>query len=237
MIKQIILISALLLSGWYLLSSCSNNIDDQKLIEPTTTLKKNSYSRVTGEDTITSAAKERTTDELLSAYNAETIATAKYAAYSKKAEQEGHPQIALLFKAISSSEQFHANNHRSVLEESGIKVVLINPEFSVKTTKENLQEAINGESYETAIMYPEFLKNARIAGNQLAFLSINYALKTGKTHLMMYENALAFLVDKTAKSLSTAYYVCTTCGNTYETTLPHRCAICMTSVEKFIKIN
>jgi rubrerythrin len=237
MIKQIILISTILFCGWIFFSSCSSYSDDQKLIEPTASREDTSSSGIPGAGTIPSVAWERTTDELLAAYKAETTSTAKFTAYSKKAEQEGYPKIALLFKATSTAEQFHANNHRSVLEESGIKVAPINPEFTVNTTKENLHDAIKGESYETTTMYPEFLKNARVAGNPLASLSMAYSLKTGKINLGLYKKALALLENKTAKPLSTVYYVCPTCGNTYEITPPHRCAVCMTNADKFIKIN
>ncbi len=52
---------------------------------------------------------------------------------------------------------------------------MIVPEFKVKSTKENLSEDINGEAYEAKTMYPDFLKTAEIAGNQIALLSLTYA--------------------------------------------------------------
>jgi len=85
-------------------------------------------------------------------------------------------------------------------------------------------------------MYPEFLKNANTAGNQLSLMSLNYAYKTEQKHKPLYEKALAALQNNTVKSLPTVYYVCPTCGNTYDTTAPKRCGISMTSSEKFIKI-
>jgi rubrerythrin len=166
-----------------------------------------------------------------------TTASAKYAAYSKKAEKEGYQQIALLFKAASTAEKIHASNHKSVLEESGTKVSPVTPEFTVKSTRENLQDAIKGETYEATTMYPEFLKVAEAAGNQMALISLNYAFRTEKKHRVMYENALAALEKNTVKSLPGTYFVCPTCGNTYDTAPAERCGICMTGSEKFIKIN
>lgn len=174
---------------------------------------------------------------LQDAYKGETTASAKYAAYSKKAEQEGFHAIAILFKAASTSENIHANNHRAVLEESGQKVPAIKPEFTVKTTKENLNDAITGEGYEISTMYPEFLVIANDAGNQLSLVSLNYAYKTEKKHKVLYEKALAALESNSFSSLATVYYICPTCGNTYETTSPKRCGISMTSAEKFVKIS
>jgi rubrerythrin len=86
-------------------------------------------------------------------------------------------------------------------------------------------------------MYPEFLKTANEADNQVALISLNYAYKTEKKHKVFYEAALAALNNNTAKSLPAVLYVCPTCGNTYETTAPARCGISMTSGEKFIKIS
>jgi rubrerythrin len=170
------------------------------------------------------------------AFKGETTASAKYAAYSKKAEEEGFHEIAMLFKAASKSENIHANNHKVVLEEAGVVVGIITPEFTVKTTKENLQDAIKGEGYEVSTMYPEFLINANKAGNQLAQVSLNYAYKTEQKHKVFYEKALAALENNTVKSLPTVYFVCPTCGNTYDTKAPQRCGISMTSSEKFIKV-
>ncbi|MEO8414377.1 MAG: rubrerythrin family protein [Ginsengibacter sp.] len=178
----------------------------------------------------------KTTENMQAAFKGETTASAKYAAYSKKAEQEGYHEIALLFKAASTSENIHANNHKAVLQESGFTVPSIKPEFTVKTTKENLQDAITGETYEVTTMYPDFLTVANKDGNQIAMISLNYAYKTEKKHKVFYEEALAALQNNTVKSLPKVFYVCPTCGNTYETKAPARCGISMTSGERFLKI-
>lgn len=176
-------------------------------------------------------------DNMKTAFEGETTASAKYAAYSKKAEEEGYHEIALLFKAASTSENIHANNHKAVLLQGSQKVPVITPEFTVKSTEENLKDAIAGESYEITTMYPEFIVNANKAGNQFSLMSLNYAYKTEQKHKPLYEKALAALESNTVKSLPTVFYVCPTCGNTYDTTAPSRCGISMTSSEKFIKIS
>ncbi len=155
---------------------------------------------------------------------------------SKKALDEGFPQIAMLFKAASASEKIHANNHQAVLEDMGAAIPVVTPEFTVKSTQENLQDAIAGESYEVAVMYPEFLAHAKSVDSQLALISLNYAFKTEQKHKILYDKALAALQSNQVKTLSMEYYVCPTCGNTYDTTPPKRCGISMTNSEKFVKI-
>ncbi len=206
-----------------------NEAKENEKGEKTSIVKPTSY--VTSTD-----ANAKTTENMQAAFKGETTASAKYAAYSKKAEQEGYHQIALLFKAASTAENIHANNHKAVLQESGVSVPVIKPAFTVKSTKENLQDAIAGETYEATTMYPEYLTAANAAGNQLAMISLNYAYKTEKKHKVFYEAALVALQNNTVKSLPTVFYVCPTCGNTYETKAPARCGISMTSGEKFIKI-
>lgn len=176
-------------------------------------------------------------ENMKAAFKGETTASAKYAAYSKKAEEEGYHEIALLFKAASKSEKVHAGNHKAVLMNGSQEVPAVVPEFTVKSTRENLKDAIAGETYEITTMYPEFIMNANKAGNQFSLMSLNYAYKTEQKHKPFYEKALAALESNNVKSLPSVYYVCPTCGNTYDTKAPSRCGISMTSSEKFMKID
>lgn len=223
------------------LQSCtSNNQRDAEMQKPTTestAVKTELVSSKIDAKGLSNKAAVINMQNMQDAFKGETTASAKYKAYSKKAEAEGYHEIALLFKAASTSENIHAKNHQAVLEAAGQEVAAITPEFTVRSTAENLKDAIAGESYEISTMYPEFLKNAQTAGNQLSLLSLNYAYKTEQKHKPLYEKALAALQNKTVNSLPTVYYVCSTCGNTYDATAPKRCGISMTSSERFIKIN
>ena len=177
-----------------------------------------------------------TINNLKDALTGETTASAKYLAYSKKAKEEGYNKIALLFEAASKSEKVHANNHRAVLEQMNVKIDKIEPKFEVKSTKENLKDAINGESYEVATMYPGFIKTAQEGNVNLALISFNYAYQTEKKHKAMYQNALEKLNKNKENTLSSLYMVCTTCGNTYDGKAPKRCGISMTPRERFLTI-
>lgn len=237
--KKLLIIPSVFALGSFFLASCGNSTPDASMKSPVQNNVVNINLKATqemSENEVNHDANRKTIENMQAAFKGETIASAKYAAYSTKAEQEGFHQIALLFKAASVSENIHANNHKAVLDESGIGVPAITPEFIVKTTKENLLDAIAGETYEATTMYPEFLTEANAAGNQLAMMSLNYAYKTEKKHRVFYEAALTALQNNTTTSLSTVFFVCPTCGNTYETKTPGRCGISMTAGEKFIKI-
>jgi rubrerythrin len=185
-----------------------------------------------------SFAKEqsKTIANIKSAIIGETTASEKYAAYSNKAKEEGYVKIALLFEAASRSESIHANNHRAVLEQLGVKMDDFKPDYKVKTTKENLEDAYKGESYEVSTMYPGFLKIAQKEKVNLALISFNYAFQTEKKHQALYKNAIDQLKAGKDKDLAFKYMVCLTCGNTYDGEAPSRCGISMTPKERFVTI-
>jgi rubrerythrin len=179
------------------------------------------------------AAETKTIENMQAAYKGEKTATAKYEAFSKKAEEEGYHNVALLYNAVSAAENIHAINHKAVIEDAGANVPTIIPEYKVKTTKNNLYDDINGEAYEAKIMYPDFLKTAETAGNQIAFLSLTYAMKTELKHKFFFEQALGDINSNTLNSLPSKYFVCPACGNTY-TNAPKHCDFSLTDREKFI---
>ncbi len=179
-------------------------------------------------------AGTKTIENMQSAYKGERTATAKYEAFSKKAEEEGYRGIALLYNAVSVAESIHATNHKAVIEDAGSIVPIIIPEYKVKTTKENLYDDINGEAYEAKTMYPNFLKTAEMAGNQIAYLSLSYAMKTEQKHKYFFEQALGDINSNTLNSLPPKYFVCPVCGNTY-TTAPKHCDFSFTEREQFIE--
>lgn len=240
--KNLFFILLLALAASVGLSSCNGRSEKEIGLQPT--INETQPARLVAEEGEEEAppadateARALVINNLQTAFAGETTASAKYAAYAKKAEAEGHRQIALLFKAASVSENIHANNHRAALEEMGISAKEVKPEFTVKATKENLQDAIAGESYEISTMYPEFLANAAKANMQMALLSLNYAYKTEQKHKPLYEQALDALQNSREDGLASSFFVCPTCGNTYESAAPKRCGISMTSGERFIEIS
>ena len=106
----------------------------------------------------------------------------------------------------------------------------------VGNKEENLKNAIEGESYEVATMYPNFLKDASNEKVNIAMMSFNYAFQTEKKHKELYENALNSLDNNQVNSMPSLYQVCLVCGNTYAGQGPARCGICMTPNEKFVTL-
>ena len=182
------------------------------------------------------AANDKSVKDLQAAFTGESTASAKYTAFAKKAREEGNQNVAVLFEAASKAESIHAGNHKAVLLQLNATVPVVSPKFEVKTTSENLKDAIAGESYEVATMYPGFIKDAQSENVNLAMVSFNYAFQVEKKHKALYEKALKALTEGKEKSLASVYMVCSTCGNTYENEAPDRCGISMTSKDRFIKI-
>jgi rubrerythrin len=179
---------------------------------------------------------DKTIENLKAAFKGESTASSRYAAFALQAKKEGLTQIATMFEATSKAEQIHAANHRTVLEKMGQKVEPVKPEFTVKTTKENLEDAIKGESYEMATMYPGFIATAKAEDATSASKSFRWAMDTEKKHQVMYQNALNALIAKKADTLPKVYWVCPKCGNTYDVAKPEAtCSFCSTKSEKFIK--
>ena len=165
----------------------------------------------------------KTDENLKAAFAGESQANRMYLAFAKKAEEEGHLQIAKLFKAAAEAETVHAHNHLRVMGQ-------------VKSTLENLGTAVSGETYEFKSMYPEFIEEAKKEGNKKAQQSFDYANKVEQIHANLYQKAIEAL--KNQKELpAVEMHVCPVCGNTFEGATPDSCPICATLKEKFIKIN
>lgn len=177
----------------------------------------------------------KTIADLKEGIKGEMTASAKYAAFALKAKQEGNFAIAKLFDAASMSESIHALNHKRILILLGETMDDFKPEFTVKTTAEIVQDAIDGESYEVNTMYPRFIRHARTEKLINAERSFSWALDTEKKHHQFYTNALRALKMNVEKALPSGYAVCPVCGNTYKAgIIDDRCAFCQTGKESFI---
>jgi rubrerythrin len=178
----------------------------------------------------------KTVENLKTAFKGESTASAKYAAFAQQAKKEGLMQIASMFEATSRAEAIHAANHKTVIEKMGQKTDPVKPEFTVKTTQENLADAISGETYEMTTMYPEFIATAKTEKADGAVKSFRWAMDTEKKHQLIYQNALNAIKGKKVATLPNTYWVCPKCGNTYDVAKPESaCSFCSTSNSKFIK--
>ena len=165
----------------------------------------------------------KTVEDLKAAFAGESQANRKYLAFAKKADADGLPQEAKLFRAAAAAETVHAHSHLRALD-------------GVGTTNDNLKAAIAGENYEWVTMYPEFIKDAEAESMKRALSSFKWAFEVEKIHEELYRKTLASLeAQKPIQEVD--YYVCPICGYTHEGPLEGICPICKTSADKFERIS
>jgi len=162
-----------------------------------------------------------TIENLQDAFAGESQANQKYRAFAKKAEQDGLPNIARLFRTAAEAERIHAEGHLKALE-------------GVCSTVENLQAAMDGETYEYTKMYPPMLSQAEADGHK-AKRMFNYALQAEEEHAKLY--ALALEAAKQGKDLEvTEFYLCPVCGRIEFGKPTEACPVCGTKPDKFVLI-
>jgi rubrerythrin len=163
-----------------------------------------------------------TQDNLADAFAGESQANRKYLAFAKKAEADGYPQVAKLFRAAAAAETVHAHTHLRAMG-------------GIKSTAENVQTAVEGEGYEFRDMYPAFLTEAQEEGFVPAELSFKFALAVEEIHHALYEEALAAVKSDTDLP-DRKIYVCAVCGNTVYDDIPDKCPVCNSSGDRFSEI-
>lgn len=163
--------------------------------------------------------KEKSEKNLNDAFAGESQAHMKYMVFGDKAEKENLPNVARIFRANSFAEQIHATNHLRTL--SGIQ-----------GTSENLQAAIEGETYEVEVMYPAFIKDAQEEQEQAAERMSVWAKAAEEVHAGLYKKAKG-AVDGGQDVDLDAIHVCQVCGFTMEGDAPEICPICGTPKNRF----
>lgn len=164
-----------------------------------------------------------TQDNLKAAFAGESQANQKYRAFAQKAEKDGQPQIARLFRAAAAAETIHAHSHLRTMGGLG-------------QTAENLQTAIEGEGHEFKEMYPEFVEQAVVEGDQAAQRTFQYAMEVEKVHHELYQQALETLQgggDLPQRNI----YVCSVCGNTVYGQPDDDCPICGAKPAVFFEVD
>ena len=161
-----------------------------------------------------------TEKNLKAAFAGESQANRKYLAFAEKAQKEGYPEVARLFRAAAAAETVHAHSHLRALG-------------GIQGTAENLKEAIGGETYEFESMYPPMITEAEAEGNSAAVRSFKYANEVEKVHARLYQKAL----DQLGQSQAVDYHVCSICGYTCETEAPDTCPVCGAKAKAFFKVD
>jgi rubrerythrin len=151
----------------------------------------------------------KTTDNLKEAFAGESQANRKYLAFAKKAEEEGLPQVAKLFRAAAHAETIHAHAHLRLMKGIG-------------STAENLKEAVAGETHEFKSMYPAMIADAKAEGEKAAEKYFGFANQAEECHANLYSKA----AEQMSELAAVEYYVCSICGHIHEGEPTDKCPIC-----------
>lgn len=161
-----------------------------------------------------------TQENLKESFAGESQASQKYQAFAKKAEREGFPNVAKLFRTASAAEMIHAEGHLRAMDGIG-------------STAENLQAAIDGETFEFTEMYPPMIEQAETEGHK-AQRMFKYASEAEAVHAKIYKMALEAI--QKGEDFAEAFYLCPVCGHIELGTPPESCPICGAKGEKFVQV-
>ncbi len=161
-----------------------------------------------------------TLDNLKAAFAGESQANRRYLAFARKADSEGYPQIAKLFRAVAAAETVHAHNHLGVMG-------------GVDNTKLNLEAAISGEVFEFTKMYPGFITEAEQDGSKKAHWSFNMANQVEQVHARLFTEALEAMSTEPGPD----FYVCEVCGYTVQGEPTDKCPVCGAPTSRFEAID
>jgi len=159
---------------------------------------------------------DRTREALQQAYTGEAKAALRLKVFADKAEKEGYPQIAKLFRVIALSEEIHGARALRVLKE-------------IKTTEENLKESFESEKSVAEVAYGEFVKLAEAEGNPAAVLHFSQSRDVEETHAKLYKEAMNHFMEER----ETAYQVCLVCGYVADGIRPDTCPVCGAGADQF----
>lgn len=162
-----------------------------------------------------------TRENLKEAFAGESQANHKYLAYAQLAEKEGFPHVARLFRTTAEAEAIHAMGHLNAMD-------------GVRSTAENLQDAIDGETYEYTEMYPPMLETAERDGHK-AKRMFKYAIEAEAVHARLYQAALSAV--KQGRDLEVSeFYLCPICGHIEFGRPSAACPICGAKADKFVQV-
>lgn len=162
-----------------------------------------------------------TKENLKKAFAGESQAHQKYRAFGKKAEKDGFPNIARLFRTTAEAERIHAEGHLGALE-------------GVGSTIENLEAALEGETYEFTEMYPPMLAQAEAEGSK-AKRMFGFAVKAEEVHAKLYR--LAMEAARRGEDLQAKeFYLCPVCGHIEFERPPETCPICNVKGDRFMTV-
>ena len=162
-----------------------------------------------------------TVDNLKEAFSGESQANQKYRAFAKRAEKDGFKNIAKLFRTTAEAERIHAEGHLKALD-------------MIASTAENLQGAIDGETFEFSKMYPPMLEQANAEGHK-AKTMFRFALDAEAVHADIYKKALE-AVKKGVDLDVSEFFLCPVCGYIELGKAPDNCPVCGAKGSTFVQV-
>lgn len=164
----------------------------------------------------------KTEENLMAAFAGESQARNKYTFFAEVARKEGYHYIAKIFEETAMNEMSHAKDEFTLAGGIGDTIA-------------NLEEAINGEHYETTEMYPTFAKEAEEEGNKKASSLFKMIAKVEAEHRDRYKRLLEMVKAGTVfKREKPIKWKCSVCGYIHEGTQPPgKCPCCKVEREQF----
>lgn len=159
---------------------------------------------------------DRLKDAFHQVYTGEAKAALRLKIYAKKAEDEGFPQIAKLFRVISFSEEIHGERALRMLRE-------------IKGTEDNLKASFESETKVAGVAYNEFIKIANEQNDNASAIIFTQSRDVEEGHSKLYKEAMTHLME----DRDTTYYVCKVCGYVSDGILPEQCPVCGADKEHF----
>ncbi len=152
------------------------------------------------------------------AFTGEAKAHLRLKVFAEKADQEGYPQLAKLFRVIAFSEELHGKRALRLLKE-------------IKSTEENLAESFESETKVAGVAYDSFIKLAEEQGDRAASLYFSQSRDVEEIHAKLYKEAM----DHVLEERQTTYYVCDICGYVSDGVLPEECPVCGAKKDRFVE--
>lgn len=160
---------------------------------------------------------ERIRDAVHQAYTGESKASLRLKLFAEKAQEEGYPQMAKLFRVISFSEELHGKRALKLLRE-------------IRSTQENLAESFESETRVAGVAYDKFIRYAEEAEDRPASLYFSQSKDVEEIHAKLYKEAM----DHMLEDRKTTYYVCEVCGYVSDGVLPEVCPVCDAKKDRFV---
>lgn len=143
------------------------------------------------------AAQLQTLESLQTAVATESNAYNRYNKFADRADQQGYPSVAKLFRSVAFSELMHMKNHTTAIEELGGKLNPIDlKQVTLYSTLENLKTSARDELKDELKMYIVFANQAFKDGLLRAQDSFKFAYNAEIQHKKLFESGLTLLGPK-----------------------------------------